>query len=325
MTFLDQEKDYETVKQEWFTQWFNKSNSFNSLAGAKKSLKSYELFLETKYSTVDKLKIIQDLKALPSERFTQLYVFLNEYIQYLTNKKTHPKTIRIYFMFVRSFLRQWGIRIYNEDVKQFCNFPKQVKELRQPLTSEMINKLYTLAGNKYRSIILNAVSSGARIGEILQSKPQDYTPIIVNGKRVIQFRLRGEITKTREERLSFISNMAWDSMQRYMGKEYVYIKEWNKDTVVKAESAFNDLRERAGFLEKYSNGFNYHVNIHSFRSFFLTKATQIVGENIAHAWIGHHRYLDQYFRLPIEERALKYLEVEPEVSINLFKNIDNKV
>lgn len=316
MSFLEQTKDYDTVKNEWLTQWFNKSGSYNSLRGAKYALQSYEKFVESK--GMDKSIIIKDMQGLPADKFTQLYMFLNEYVQYLVNLKTNPKTIRIYFMFVRSFLRQWGIRIYNEDVKQFCNFPKQIREIRQPMTAEIISKLYNASGNKYRSMILVAVSSGARWGEILQSRPNDFKPFVVDGNPVIEFRLRGEITKTREERSSFISNMAWQSMQKFLGGKYVYINEWNKETIVKAERTFNELRKRCGLLEKYSNGFNYHVNFHGLRSYFLTKATQKVGENIAHAWIGHHRYLDQYFRLSLEERAREYLKVEPEVSTNLF-------
>jgi len=322
MTFLDQVKSYEQIKQEWFEQWFNKSGSFNSKKGAGSAMATYEDFLEVKHPSMEKGKIIEELKIISNhpDKFSQLYGFINDFVQYQVSIKKSPATIRIYTMFIKSFLRQFGIRINNDDMKQFVHFPKLVKELRQPMTLDTIKLLLSKTGRKYRSMILISVSSGSRFAEILQSKVSDYTEIPIGDKTVIQFRLRAGTTKTREERLTYISHEAWKEMQPLLvGKkpsDYVFIKEWNQNTVIKAEDAFNQLRKRCGLLEKYGNGFNYHVNFHSFRAFFLTKATQKVGENIAHAWIGHHKYLDQYFRLTVEERAAKYLEVEPDVTIN---------
>lgn len=321
-SFLDNNKTYDQIKQEWFNQWFNKSGSFNSLKGATAAMRCYEAFVSEKYPTMTKEGIIDDLKKIwdnPS-KFSQLYMFINDFAQYQVAKKKNPATIRHYTMFIKSFLRQFGIRIHNDDMKQFVHFPKQNKELRKPMTLDIIRMLYANSGRKYRSLILCAVSSGARLGELLQSRKGDFFEIKIDDKTAIQYRLRAEITKTREERKTFISHEAWNDLQfHFQGKsdnDYNFIQDWNKETIVKAEGAFNQIRERCGFTEKYGNGFNYHVNFHSLRAYFLTKATQKVGENIAHAWIGHHKYLDQYFRLTIDEQAKLYLDLEPELRVN---------
>lgn len=323
MTFLDLgQKPYEQMKQEWIEQWFNKSGSFSSRKIAHATMINYEEFLDRKYPNISKEKIIEELKTIwdNPQKFSQLYLFINDFVQYQVSKQKNPMTIRVYTMYVKSFLRHFGIRIHNDDMKQFVHFPKQNKELRQPMTLDIIKQLHAKSGPKYKAMILISVSSGARLGEILQSRIGDFKEIAVGGKTVIQFRVRASTTKTREERLTFISHEAWKQLQPLLvGKkptEFIFIKEWNHLTIIKAESTFSQTRQRCGFMEKYGNGFNYHVNFHSFRAYFLTKATQKVGENIAHAWIGHHKYLDQYFRLTIEERAMKYLELEPEVTIN---------
>jgi len=61
------------------------------------------------------------------------------------------------------------------------------------------------------------------------------------------------------------------------------------------------------------------VNIHGFRAYFHTKASQKHGSDYANALDGHGAYLKQYYRETDEERAKKYKELEPSLFIESFK------
>jgi len=61
------------------------------------------------------------------------------------------------------------------------------------------------------------------------------------------------------------------------------------------------------------------VNIHSFRAYFHTKASQKHGSDYANALDGHGAYLKQYYREDPKERANKYLTLEPSLLIESVK------
>lgn len=319
MTFLEQNKSLEELKKDWIQQWFLKSKSHNSKRGAEKAIGWFEIFLDEKYQGQSELQILEDLKLLANDpaKSAQVYLFINSFVQYLNQKGKAVRTVKIYTMFIKSWFRFNGIKVYTDDMKQFVNFPKLVRERRQPVTLEIIQALLKCADPKYKALILCCVSSGARIGEILQATVSDFdftrTPV--------RFRIRAETTKTREERETFISRQAAEALKPIIeGKEKtdtIFSKRFEPvNTIDGIEKAFRKIRESAGFTNKYSNGMSI-VNIHSFRAFFFTKAAKKHGENYAHAMIGHHAYLDQYFRETSEEQAKQYLELEPELTISL--------
>lgn len=314
LTFLEKVQTLEQTKQAWINQWFNKSGSSNSKHGAQTSLKWFERYVATfnkpEEEIINELRIV----SLDHTRSTQLYLFINGLVQYLKEQDKATRSIRIYIMFVKSYLRFHGIKIYNDDIKQFVNFPKLIRERRQPLTEEMIIKLLQNASPKYQVIILCLVSSGARISEWLQAKVSD---LDLNSNPV-KLRIRAETTKTREERETFITNQAKELLVAIIKdkteKDFIFFKDFTQCTLPDVETVFRDIRERCGFNDTYTNGI-HHVTIHSFRAYCFTKLVQRVGENYAHALLGHHAYLDQYFRETLEERSNKYKIVEPDLTI----------
>lgn len=83
--------------------------------------------------------------------------------------------------------------------------------------------------------------------------------------------------------------------------------------------AFTRTREQAGLHDKYESSKRHHVTLHSFRSYFFTRARRVHDTDIAHALVGHTAYLDMYDRKDDAEKLELYLKVEPELSIN-FKS-----
>src|SRR5690242_12182792 len=170
MTFLEQEKTYEQKKIDWIEQCFLKSNSINSKRNAIKMLTMFGKFIQAKYPNMREENAINEMLVASNNpsKITQVYLFLNQFVQYMVSNQSSPRTTRLYFAYLKEFCRYNGIRIYNEDRKQFVKLPKVLKEKKKPLTYDLINKLLEHCGSVYKAFILFAVSSGMRVGEIVQ-------------------------------------------------------------------------------------------------------------------------------------------------------------
>ena len=90
------------------------------------------------------------------------------------------------------------------------------------------------------------------------------------------------------------------------------------------ERYFGLLRERLEFNERYEGSSRFVVNIHSFRAYFNTKASQKHGSDYAHALLGHGAYMKQYYRLPVEEKSKKYKELESDLRVESARFETNK-
>jgi len=322
MTFLDQNpKSKEELRKAWLDQCFSNSNSNNSLHVAGIALVTFDRFLSIKFPNIEEPKVILELMKIwtDPQTYTKLYQFLNDYVQFLISEKLHPTSIKVYFSFIKSYLRYNGIRIYNEEVKQFVKLPKKTKEARLPLSNENVIKLLEEAENKWKAIILVGISSGARLGEILQSTMKDFD----FKAKPITFRIRAYTTKTKQERSTFISKEAYKYIKLIIkGKlpeDFLFIKHWTKDSIRQAEASFSQIRKRAGLTEKYETSNRYKINFQATRAFFMTKATEVIDGDWSHKMAGHGKYLDQYYRP--EANADNYLTLEPYLTI--FKEPEN--
>jgi len=83
--------------------------------------------------------------------------------------------------------------------------------------------------------------------------------------------------------------------------------------------------KKADLDQKYDGINRRKITLHSFRSFFFTKAARIHDENYAHKLTGHGGYLPQYDRLTDDEKLEMYLELEPDLLINDTVRKDKKI
>lgn len=310
------------TKEEFLQQLYSKSKSYGTVERAKTAFVSWSRFLEErKYEEQSVLELLRKSQTQP-----EAYIFLNSYVAYLNKKGLAANTVKIHFYFMKKWFRANGIRVNNEDVKQFVTFPKHTRELRVALTHEIISKLVEAAPPRLKAILLVLVSSGLRLGEALQLRVSD-----VNTSGLpIEVRVRAENTKTREERFAYISSEAYKAIQPYLEgrnmNDYFLLRsnKYHENTTFQVHLRFHRLRKKLGLDARYSNGM-YHINLHSFRAFFHTQATKVLGSDIAHAMIGHHTYLDQYFRLTREERAENYLKLEPYLTISQMNKLHDEL
>ncbi len=322
-------------KNDWLQRVFRKSESVGTENVAKASLRMFELFCESEGLTEPQM--IERYQALVKEGdIRSVCLSLDKFIQFLnqdhediilnpmtdlTFKRKSAKTIKTYFGFVKSYLRIChAVKISIDDVKDYIQFPRLRKEPRKAIDLKTIKKIITYSSPLRRALYLVLISSGMRIGECLALTKAD----LHFNENPVRITINAEPTKTKEGRETYISSEAYDEL-----KPFLDVKKDNKriftdydeldKAVIHEEQYFAELRERLNLLEKYPNSNRHVVNIHCFRAYFHTKASQKNGSDYANALDGHGAYLKQYYRQTDEERAKKYKELEPDLLIKSQK------
>lgn len=329
------------AKEDWLSRMERKSDSKRTRRVAQVSLSMFELFCKEQGRTEDEM-IVEFQKLFKEGDIRSICLSLDRFVQFLNEdheeiilnpehptsfKRKNPKTIKTYFSFVKSYLRIChGVKISTEDIKDYVTFPKQRKEPRKAISIKTLKKVFSNASPVRRALYCVLVSSGMRIGEALTLTPQDFhfkeSPVRVT--------IQAEITKTKEGRETYISSEAVEKLRLVLdgknGDERIFTHIEDIDKAVTYEDRyFRNLLEKLGFTEKYKYSNRYVVNIHAFRAYFHTKASQKHGSDYANALDGHGAYLKQYYRETPEERAKKYKELEPSLLIESYKMESEKI
>lgn len=238
-----------------------------------------------------------------------------------TFKGKASRSIKLYFGTVKTYLRiVHGVKVTNEDIKDYVIFPKHRKEARKAISLDSLKLLFGKCDPERRALYYVLISSGMRLGEGLSLKKSNFhikeTPIRIS--------ILADDTKTREARETYISAEAWERVKTVWDKktddEYLFLRFADIPKGVCGEDRyFMRLRDRLGLTEKYNNSVRSVINIHSFRSYFITKASMKHGSDYSHAISGHGAYLKEYIRIPPEERANKYLTLEPDLLVESVK------
>ena len=247
----------------------------------------------------------------------------------VTFKRKSSKTTEMYFGFIKTYLRQvHDVKISTEDVSDYVTFPRKAKEPRRAVTLKQLKQILNTANPKRRALYSVLISSGMRLGEALSLTKKnlhlDESPVRIT--------INADDTKGLEGRDTYISSEAVEKLLPILEGigDNVRFFSTRKDIagdVSNEDKRFADLRQRlgvknydkeadeeqngTGYLEKYPNSIRYVLNLHSFRAYFVTKASQINGSDYSHALSGHSAYLKQYIRHTEKEKSDLYKKLEP--------------
>ena len=303
--------------------YLEKLNTFpkNTRENTQATINGLIKFVREKYdSSLDQIceELVLIKKTKGDEEFEDvLYNLLQEWIDWNIEKKIGAYTIKIRFSIIRGFLYHMGIKTNTQDIKQILKFPRKIQEEKIPITREKLRDivLFQSRNPKRQAFYLACSSSGMRMGEALQIRKSD---LDFSLERVM-IRIKGEYTKTKFARTTFVSKECEEKMRTYLDEldndDFVFTDS-NKSTRARNEQiALSVALESLGYNEKYSSNGVYKITTHSFRSYFFTKATRKHDENYAHKLTGHGGYLMQYDRMTDEEKLEMYLELEPELVV----------
>ena len=309
MTFLLKERD----RRSYFEKILTKSHSMRH--STEIVLNQFEEFCKSEYKH-DSEKVINELLGLKITEMEQASCDVYQaWINWNTKKGILAKTLRTYFSLLKSYLHYRGIKLADKDIKDNVDFPKIIKEEKQPLLISQIQDILKVATYEKNGLYLALLSSGMRIGEAVQIRKKD----INTTQERIAVSIPAKITKTKTGRTVYISKEAakylTTKLKRKSDDDLIWGTNQNYNTALLAEvTTFRNYVDKLGLCGRYDSG-TRKITLHSFRAYFFTKATRTHDENYAHKMTGHGGYLMEYDRLTDEEKLEMYLELEPELLV----------
>ena len=217
----------------------------------------------------------------------------------------------------KKFLRYHGIEIRNETFKDKVTLPiaDQIEDV--PIDHSTIRLiLLSEMPLQARLAICIMKDAGTRIGETLQIKVKD----VHTDEDPVRIEIRKEYVKVtrhgRKGREVFITSESAELLKQYLMKK------------VKAPDdrlfGYSDRNLRTTFYRYYKKlgigakieGHSYYqIHPHIFRKFFYSQTVGVIGEQAAHAFMGHGTYLDTYYHRSLEERRADYRRVIPKLQV----------
>lgn len=337
-----QVQSLEDIVAAFLDKKFRYSKSYATRQTYRLALNKFREFLRTRHS-IDLSQVIGECEAKALDPIS----ILDEYYTYLTGCKL--KTGRIGYSnssmttqitVAKEFLNSQNLHIYNEDLKQKFRLPKKRVVFEEGLTKEILVRLLHNCTPKLQTAILVCLSSGARLGELVQLKTSDIdfdtTPTTI--------KLRQETTKTRETRFTHISAEATNALKDYLHKRFATSEEGRADKYIflKYEGDAQNVEydravrtARSTFVEaleltvkkvpelsvKNENGRN-RIHFHALRAWFKTQVTNSHQSDFAEALMGHKSLKLVYYRQNSKDRQKIYLEVEPALTISDFSKVE---
>lgn len=309
------------------------SHSWKTISAYRSGLKHLEKFALQKYQC--------DLNTLLSrikQKELDIYKVLNEFVIHLDKLGMKASSIKTWTAAVKGFFRHHEIKVYAEDFKQSVRIPKLVRHREEPITKEIIIRLLHNATPRLRTVILIAVASGMRIGEIAQLRTSD----IDFSSKPVKIRIRAETTKGKTQaRESFLTSEAASGLKDYLKRTFdwnetspdrsIFEKiEKNTDQSTKGiiESLTGSLRracKNIPELTRLNEGGRRMIHFHAFRKYFRTKVGNATNRDFAEALMGHRFYLDTYYNLSEQEKQKMYLKAEPELTISDYTEIEKRL
>lgn len=266
-----------------------------------------------------------------------VYDLMGNFVISLSKSGCKPTTIKGYTAAAKGFFRYHKIKIYNEDFRQAVRMPKIIRSSKMPITKEILVRLLRNSNSRLQTVILIAISSGLRIGEIVQLKTSDFD----FNSNPVKIRVRAEIAKGKQSRETFLTLEASSALLDYLKKTYGWDKNNSQDRLVFVKS--NDTKpnidsirssliyslktacaEIEGLTKRNENG-RRAIHFHAFREYFFSVMSNSSGISFAHALMGHRDYLDTYYVLSNERKAQLYKKAEADLTIVDHAEIEKKL
>lgn len=282
------------------------------------SLHRFEQFCNYNYQGRSMEEIVNELKSLNvNDRDNAYFGVLQDFVNWLVEKDLSSTTVNMYFQIVMYYFSYHGIRVHPIDLRQNVKRPRKIKEKLHPLTREEILKVFSYSIEKRKMLYLVLLGTGMRIQECVALRKKDFD---LNTFKRIKIEIPAKFTKALTAHTTFVSKEAEKYLRPHLmsleANELVFATNPNPFHAKMTEiEAFTRTRDRAGLTDKYESTNRHHVSLHSFRSYFFTRARRVHDTDIAHAMVGHTTYMDMYDRKDDSEKLSLYMKVEPKLVI----------
>jgi len=248
---------------------------------------------------------------------------INRLVAMMTKKQRAPKTVNSYASATKKYLAYEDVSISQERFRAKTVLPQiyDVSIDTIPTDEQMRMILLNASTAKSKALITLLASSGLRIGEAQKLK----VGYVAFDKHPAQITIPARHTKTKANRVTFISDEAAEFLKTYLGARIEnsdsFIFPGDEPDKPAYRGGLIDLVERAILkarlrykIEKESA--RYALHTHSFRKLFFSKCIGAgVDRGIVEAWMGHRFGLDgSYLRMGESDLAQEYLKAMPHLT-----------
>lgn len=280
---------------------------------AQVALNQFDIFCKSEYQK-DGDTLIRDIKD--TEIADKAYTVMNQFCMWLGEdhpeiqvimgkssrpmRKRQPMTIRGYLVVIKAYFEEFGgIEINDRRFKKRVKQQKRINHDPDPFTHDEIRLLCDTASPEKKLLYMVLKDTGMRVGEALHLYKND----VDLTTDPIQITIRAETTKTSTARTAYLTSetapMLINKVKNTPDGEKIFATNKNHLKAVSNETLMMTFyRKKIGgaFLEKYLHNGRHKKNIHSLRAFTTTQIADVHGEEFAHGYVGHTKYLGQYIR-----------------------------
>ena len=296
------------------------------------AINSFRRFLKEHYQC-DEIHLAEKI----SREELDVYKVLKAYTIYLDKDGISPQPIRVYLSGVKGYLRHLGVKISSDDFRYLVKLPRRHRTRKTPVSKEMLIQLLHNCPLKLQTAILMATSSAMRVGELIQLKVTD-----IDFSNPTKINIRGQTTKTKTSRETFISSEATKTIKDYLHRYYnwnegeqnnhlqnIYIfgktpsspngpypKFFFKSAKLTMQKSLRNHMANIPELNVINENGRKAIHFHAFREYFRTNVGNEVGRDFAEALMGHDFYMSTYYNLPEDKKRELYLKAEPALTIS---------
>ena len=307
----------------------------NTQLSCKWALNLLDYYTQSTYQKTGEQVVLEIEKEISKDgKYDRLFRFTNNFVQWLQEdhenlmikkyrhseplRKHGAKSIRIVISYIKAFYEEYGQIDFSErKFKRMVKLPKMVRFELYALSREQIKMIINRVTPKRKALYMILKDTGLRVQEGLLIKKGDFnfktTPVSLNIPPNHDKTNSTNQTRyiTRETR-QFVESYAKDKND----EDYLFIKSIDKlrQTVQNEMGLFGRTRVKLGLAEKYEHNDRAKITLHSFRAFCATTLADKYGEEFAHGYIGHSKYLGQYIRNK-KKVPEKFLKLENELMI----------
>ena len=230
---------------------------------------------------------------------------------------------------VRQFLEENDIQIQKKVWKKIKRQKKAIpKTIDHVPTPTELKQILQHGGIKERALFLVMSSSGLRIGEVLNLKPQDVVYKDNNGNLISPGKIiiRQDVSKNDVPRITFFSDESRDALIEWLKVREDYLKaavercdkrknfhkDLNDDRIFPFawSSAWNmwaKLLKKSGYDKKDPTSNRFEIHIHCLRKYFMNRLKGVIRADAVEQMSGHEGYLDRsYRRIPEDDLSTLY-------------------
>ena len=288
--------------------------------------------------------LLRELKRVTNDVFE----VLNEYSSYLSNTNISSITIKQRVITVKNFFEYHDIDISPRKFKLKVKLPRTIRRNKEALSKEDVTNILNACSDiRLKTYVMLLASTGMRAQEAVSLRIKD---IHLDEKSMpARFSVRGEFTKTRTDRIGFLTNemaqqlklwldykyrtrrVSYNNLQNAASKsktitEYrtptkddadLIFAVYQNKVVPKPISLYQELvRSFAKTLDRMGKGAREdgnerrrQITLHSFRRFVKTTISDLGYADYSEYFIGHSG--STYWRKKDSEKAEIFRKIEP--------------